>query len=167
MIQVRRIGYTTLETPDVDRQIDYYTQILGLNLVGRDNGRAFLASKQGQQAVVLERGDNARCTRLGFQVAPDTDLKDVAKALAKDGIKSELRNSSTPGSGSILTFEDPKGTTLEIFAEEKMLPVRKSTSCVRLRRALRLLARAAFATLTPSGWRSPLVSWRASVDCVL
>jgi len=123
MIQIRRIGYTTLETPDVDRQIDYYTEVLGLSLIGRENGRAFLASKQGQQAVVLERGDNARCTRLGFQVAPDTDLKDVAKELAKEGIKSELRNSSTPGCGSILTFEDPKGTTLEIFAEEKMLPV--------------------------------------------
>ena len=123
MIQVRRIGYATLETPDVDRQIDYYTNILGLSLVEREKDRAFLATKQGQQAVVLERGDAPRCTRVGFQVAPDSELKDMAKALAAEGIKSELRNSSTPGTGSILAFEDPKGTVLEIFAEEKPLPI--------------------------------------------
>lgn len=123
MIQVRRIGYTVLETPDVERQIDYYTEILGLRLVGRDNGRAFLATKQGQQAIVLEPGGTPRCTRLGFQVAPDADLKDVAKQLREDGIASELRNSSTPGTGNLLAFADPKGTTLEIFSEETMLPV--------------------------------------------
>jgi catechol 2,3-dioxygenase-like lactoylglutathione lyase family enzyme len=123
MIQVRRIGYTVLETPDVERQVDYYTDVLGLALVGRDNGRAFLASKQGQQAIVLEPGEAARCTRIGFQVAPDVELKDVAKALRAEGIDSELRNSSTPGTGALLAFKDPKGTTLEIFAEEKMLPV--------------------------------------------
>jgi catechol 2,3-dioxygenase-like lactoylglutathione lyase family enzyme len=123
MINVRRIGYTVLETPEVERQIGYYTEILGLKLVGRDNGRAFLATKQGQQAIVLEQGKQPRCTRLGFQVAPDTELKDVARQLAAAGIKSELRNSSTPGTETLLAFEDPKGTILEIFAEEKMLPV--------------------------------------------
>jgi catechol 2,3-dioxygenase-like lactoylglutathione lyase family enzyme len=123
MVQVRRIGYTTLETPDVDRQIDYYTEVLGLSLIGRDQKRAFLASKQGQLAIVLEPGDTARCTRIGFQVAPDTDLKDVAQALRQEGIASELRNASTPGTGMLLAFEDPKGTTLELFADEKLLPV--------------------------------------------
>lgn len=123
MVQVRRIGYATLETPDVEQQVDYYTNILGLSLIGRDNGRAFLATKQGQQAVVLEKGDTARCTRLGFQVAPETDLKAVAKDLADEGIRSDLRNSSTPGTGTMLTFEDPKGTTLEIFTEEKRAPM--------------------------------------------
>lgn len=123
MIQVRRIGYTTLQTPDIEAQIAYYTDVLGLTLVGRDGGRAFLATRQGQLAIVLEPGDAPSCSRIGFQVAPDTDLKDVSKSLAADGIKSELRGSSTPGSGMVLAFEDPKGTTLELFAEEKLLPV--------------------------------------------
>ena len=126
MVQIRRIGYATLETPDVERQVDYYTNILGLSLIGRENGRAFLATKQGQQAVVLEKGDAARCTRIGFQVAPDTDLKAVAKDLNEDGIRGELRNSSTPGTGTILSFDDPKGTMLDIFTEEKPAPVSTS-----------------------------------------
>jgi catechol 2,3-dioxygenase-like lactoylglutathione lyase family enzyme len=30
MIQARRIGHATFETPDLDKAIDYYTQITGL-----------------------------------------------------------------------------------------------------------------------------------------
>ena len=48
MIKVRRIGHASFETPDLERQIDYYTQVNGLALVGREKGRAFLATKVGQ-----------------------------------------------------------------------------------------------------------------------
>ena len=32
MIQVRRLGHATLTTPDLDRQIAYYTEVVGLDL---------------------------------------------------------------------------------------------------------------------------------------
>ena len=35
MIQARRFSHATFETPDIDRQIDYFTQIAGLALAGR------------------------------------------------------------------------------------------------------------------------------------
>ena len=44
MIKTRRIGYATFETPDLERQIDYYTQIFGLTLTDRDKSRAFLST---------------------------------------------------------------------------------------------------------------------------
>ena len=47
MIQARRIGHATFETPDLDGAIDYYTQVNGLVLAEREPGRAFLASKIG------------------------------------------------------------------------------------------------------------------------
>ena len=34
MIPVQRIAHATYETPDLARQIDYYTQVIGLNLAG-------------------------------------------------------------------------------------------------------------------------------------
>jgi catechol-2,3-dioxygenase len=64
MIKTRRIGYATFATPDLERQIDYYTQIFGLTLTERDKGRAFLSTPLGQQAVVLERSDHARCMKI-------------------------------------------------------------------------------------------------------
>ena len=56
MIQARRIGHATFETPDLDRAIDYYTQVNGLVLAEREENRAFLASKIGQLVVRLDRG---------------------------------------------------------------------------------------------------------------
>ncbi len=48
MIQARRIGHATFETPDLERAVDYYTQIAGLMPVAKDKDRAFFASKIGQ-----------------------------------------------------------------------------------------------------------------------
>jgi hypothetical protein len=62
MINVKRISHATFDTPDLDRQIAYFTQIAGLVLAERENGRAFLATKVGDLAVQLEKGDQARCT---------------------------------------------------------------------------------------------------------
>ncbi len=59
MIQARRIGHATFETTDLDRSIDYYTQIAGLVLADKEKNRAFFASKIGQLVVQLERGGTA------------------------------------------------------------------------------------------------------------
>ena len=57
MLQVKRIGHATLTTPDLERQLDYYTRVLGLCTVAREKNRAILATKPGQEAIVLEHGD--------------------------------------------------------------------------------------------------------------
>ena len=43
MIKVKRIGHATFETPDIDRQIEYYQEIVGLVLASREENRACLA----------------------------------------------------------------------------------------------------------------------------
>jgi catechol-2,3-dioxygenase len=79
MIKTRRIGYATFETPDLERQIDYYTQIFGLTLTERDKRRAFLSTPLGQQVVVLERGDHARCMKIAFEADAANDLTAIAR----------------------------------------------------------------------------------------
>lgn len=117
MIQVRRIGHATLETPDLDRQIEYFTDIVGLVLAERDKDRAFLASKLGPLSVQLERGDAPRCARLAFEVAPDTDFAAAEKFLAGEGIKGDRRNDANPGVRTMLTFNDPNGVAIDLFPE--------------------------------------------------
>src|ERR1700752_5177233 len=72
MIEVRRLGHATLTTPDLDRQVAYYTAVVGLTLVERDAKRAFLASKQGLEAVALEGGPPNALSRLPLQGSPGT-----------------------------------------------------------------------------------------------
>ena len=117
MIKPRKIGHATFETPDLDKAIDYYTHTNGLMLVEREKDEAFLASKIGVLTIALKKGDQARCTKLSFEVAPDSDFAELSRELAKDGIKSEQRNDSAPGIGNVLTFLDNKGTTIELFKD--------------------------------------------------
>jgi len=57
MIKVTRIGHATFETPDLERQIDYFTNVVGLVLAERDGGRAYLATRVGDLAVQLDQGE--------------------------------------------------------------------------------------------------------------
>jgi len=117
MIKPRRIGHATYETPDLNRMVDYYTEVLGLVLVERDKDRAFLATQVGLLAIQLNKADAERGVMLSFEVAPNSDFGELARDLEKEGIKSELRNDSIPGIGQVLTFKDNKGTTIALFKD--------------------------------------------------
>ena len=117
MIKARRLGHATFETPDLEKAIDYYTQVNGLVVCARENSRAFLATKLGQLAVQLELGGSARCTRLSLEVAPDEEFSVMARTLVGEGIESDVRSDSVPGLGKLLAFQDQKGTTIELFRE--------------------------------------------------
>jgi len=116
MINARRIGRAVFETPDLQRQVDYYTGIVGLVVTSREKNRVFLASQVGQLTVELVQGSAARCVKLSFEVQPGTDFGDVARELAAQGIKSERQSDTGPGMGSVLVFDDPKGTAIELFS---------------------------------------------------
>ena len=128
MLQIKRAGHSTLTTPDIDRMIDYFTRIVGLSLAAREKNRAILATKSGLEAIVLERGGAVDAPRLSFQVAPGSDLGEVASRLKKAGMKGERRSDITPGIGEAIAFTDPKGTTIEIFSDFKFARSEEHTS---------------------------------------
>lgn len=128
MIQARRIGHATFETPDLDRAIDHFTEIVGLVLTERGKDHAYLASKIGMLSVALEQGSQPRCTRLSFEVAADTDLAGAGRKLADAGIASERRNDTAPGLSEVLTLADPKGTAIDLFAQWKTVAAPADTA---------------------------------------
>src|ERR1700722_5462930 len=115
MIQVTRIGHATFETPDIDRQIAYWTEIVGLVLAERENGRAFLATKVGDLVVQLEKGATSRCARISLQAAAETDVDRLRRGLEQEGVRSERRADPSPGIAQAITFADPKGTMVDVF----------------------------------------------------
>jgi catechol 2,3-dioxygenase-like lactoylglutathione lyase family enzyme len=121
MIKASRVGHATFETPDLEKAIAYYTDVNGLVLSARDNRRAWLASKTGLLTIALEHGAEQKLRRLSFEVSPIADFADMAKRLSADGVRGELRSDAVPGIGKVLAFDDPKGTTIELFTEWKPL----------------------------------------------
>jgi catechol-2,3-dioxygenase len=115
MIRVRKIAHATYETPDVERQIDYYTEIIGLTLVDRDSDAAYLASTLDHHSVVLRRGPAAQCVRLGFELGMDDDLDAFERQVTAHGIKTQRKRDAEPTIADMVTFADPKGTVMEVF----------------------------------------------------
>ena len=136
MINAKRIGHASFTTPDLDRQLDYYRQVVGLSLVAREANRAFLATPTGQLAIVLEKGSEAACTRIAFEVSPALSMAEMSKRLQADGLNSEERTDALPGTSKSLAFTDAKGTTIELFSEWAFLngdaPVAGSMMPVKL-----------------------------------
>ncbi len=117
MIKVNRIVYAVFETPELEAQVDYYSRVLGLNLVQRDGDMAFLSTSGDHHCVVLRKAAVARCLALGFQLPRGTDMKDYQKQIEAHGIATELRSDAQPDTKETLVFVDAKGTQVEIFAE--------------------------------------------------
>ena len=115
MIRVKKITHATYDTPDLQRQVEYYTDVLGLTVTDKDKDAAYLASTIDHHSVVLRKGEHARCVRLGFQVGPDDDLGAFQKQTEAHGIKTTRKNDPGPTIADMITFEDPKGTVMEVF----------------------------------------------------
>ena len=115
MIRVKRIAHATYETPDLDRLVEYYTEILGLTLAEKAKDVAYLASTLDHHSVVLRQGGPAKCMRLGFQLGLDDDLDAFEKQTAARGIKTRRLKDSEPSIADMVAFEDPKGTAMEVF----------------------------------------------------
>src|SRR3981189_426243 len=104
MITPRRVGHARLQAADLDKALAYYTEVNGLVLSSRDKDRAYLASKTGLLTLALEKGREEGLRRISFEVSPKADVADMAKKLAADGIKSEVRSDPVPGIGKGLAL---------------------------------------------------------------
>jgi catechol 2,3-dioxygenase-like lactoylglutathione lyase family enzyme len=126
MISIRRISHATFETPDLDAQIEHYTKVTGLIVAAREKDRALLSCKVGQLVLQLVKGERPRCAKLAFQVAPGSDFGAIARWLAAQGIKSDIRSDDIPGMSKSLAFDDIKGTTIELITDWEYLTPNQS-----------------------------------------
>jgi catechol 2,3-dioxygenase-like lactoylglutathione lyase family enzyme len=117
MIKILRLGHASFETPDLAKAIEHYTQVIGLSLAGRQDKRAFLVTKIGQLAIELVEASTARCRKLSFEVAANSDFGDLKKALHAHGVTAQEHSDAAPGLPKVLSFTDPKGTEIELFRE--------------------------------------------------
>ena len=89
MVKVKRLGHATISTSDIEAMVDYYSRILGFSVIERTKDHVYLGTKQGLETIELVKGEPNQLQRLSFQIAPGSDLGDVAKefdAFSKDQV---------------------------------------------------------------------------------
>ena len=133
MIKVSRISHITLETPDLECQLDYYQRVMGLRLLDRVQGVAYLTTRVGQLAIVLRQAGARRCAQIAFQAPADTDLAGAARTFSEAGTAAGLRSDSMPGGGPALTFIDPNGTEVAVSTQAIFHPSAEPTGIAPLK----------------------------------
>jgi catechol-2,3-dioxygenase len=121
IIQAQRIGHATLDTPDLQRATEYFAFVNGLAISESDDQAVHLTTNFGQLSVTLQQAQRSNCTRLSFEVAPDTDFQLVIKELNRVGVASEIRSDPFPGSAECLSLTDPNGTGIDLFKSWRFL----------------------------------------------
>jgi glyoxalase/bleomycin resistance protein/dioxygenase superfamily protein len=96
-------------------RVEYYTDILGLSLIAKDKEAAYLTNTVEHHSVILHSGSHARCTRIGFQLGPNDDLDAFEKQAAAHELRPSRKKDPEPTIKDMVTFEDPKGTIIEVF----------------------------------------------------
>ena len=118
MIQARRIGHATLETPDLDRAIDHFTEVVGLVLAEREKDRAYLASKLGPLSVALETRHGTALHAAGLRGRPRHRFRRRRPLPRRRGHRLRAaQRYRDPGLRTMLTFKDPNGIAIDLFPE--------------------------------------------------
>lgn len=71
----RKLGYVALGVTRLDRSIDFYRDLVGLDLVSRDAGGAFLRCSRGHHDLVLQEAPAAGLHRVGFELETAGDVE--------------------------------------------------------------------------------------------
>jgi 2,3-dihydroxy-p-cumate/2,3-dihydroxybenzoate 3,4-dioxygenase len=116
MIDLRRIRYLRVGTPDLDEATAFATTVLGLEAAGRERGMAFFRSDDRDHTICYVEGD-PRDHVTAFEVSESADLQAIAAELERAGhlvhqgtsVERQVRRVE-----DFITFEDPSGNALEI-----------------------------------------------------
>lgn len=116
MIKIVDLRYVRLGTDDLSGAITFATDIVGLELVGRENGRAYLRGDDRDHNVCYIEGDPTDHTA-GMELETVDELDDAARELEAAGV--EVRR----GTGEecterrvmeFITFKDPTGNKFDL-----------------------------------------------------
>jgi catechol 2,3-dioxygenase-like lactoylglutathione lyase family enzyme len=124
MIRVRKIAHGSYEMPDPQRQMEYFTDVIGLTLVAKETDAIYLSNTVDHHSIVLRKGDQAGCVRIGFQIGPEDDLDAFEKQTTAHGIKTARKKDAEPTISDMVTFEDTKGTVVEVFKRPEPQPTK-------------------------------------------
>ncbi len=116
MIDLHDIRYVRIGSQDLDESVAFATDILGLELVGREGHAAYMRGDDREHNVVYVKGAAAGHVA-GFELASSADLSLVAVELEAGGIPVR------PGTAeecerrhvrNMVTIQDPSGNVIDL-----------------------------------------------------
>lgn len=116
VVQASSISHVALRTQNVERQAQFYTQMVGLGETERDAaGRVYLRCNTNHHSVVLIPSATSGMDHYGLEVGGPAQLEAAANALERAGIPYQTEEPGEVGQGPALRLRDPDGHVVELL----------------------------------------------------
>lgn len=119
MSELKSLGYITFSTSDMERWRHFAFRVLGFaEGKGPNSDALYLRMDERAARIIIVPGDSERVLTIGWEVRDRTALQRVKALLDGAGVAfKELSQHEADARRveEVITFEDPAGTTLEVF----------------------------------------------------
>jgi catechol 2,3-dioxygenase len=127
---IMRLGRVELRVMDLEKAVDYYTKVIGLEETGRSEGRVYLKAwdEWDHHSVVLKQEDSPGLDHLAFKVEKLEDLASFEKKIEQFGcIVRRVSNGTRLAEGQAIRFELPTGHNVELYHDIQVLGTKVGT----------------------------------------
>jgi 3,4-dihydroxy-9,10-secoandrosta-1,3,5(10)-triene-9,17-dione 4,5-dioxygenase len=119
MSDLKSLGYLTVSTADIDRWRHFAFGVLGFaEGDGPDPSALYLRMDERAARIIVVPGESDRVLTIGWEVRDHAALERVEAALDRAGVAFKQLSVDEAGDRrveEVITFQDPSGTTLEVF----------------------------------------------------
>ncbi|HHW36851.1 MAG TPA: catechol 2,3-dioxygenase [Bacillales bacterium] len=124
MARIMRLGRVELKVMDLESSVDYYTNIIGLEVTGRDRDSVYLKAwdEYDHHSVILTKSNSAGLAHMAFKVETLVDLAYYEKKIEEFGCTtSRISKGARIGEGEAVHFILPTGHHCELYTEIELL----------------------------------------------
>jgi 3,4-dihydroxy-9,10-secoandrosta-1,3,5(10)-triene-9,17-dione 4,5-dioxygenase len=116
---LKSLGYVTVQTADIDRWRHFAFKVLGFaEGAGPDDSALYLRMDERAARIIVVPGEVDRIVTIGWEVRDRAALEHVKSALDAAGTpykQLSLDEADERRVEEVIAFEDPAGTSLEVF----------------------------------------------------
>ena len=143
MIRYKKLGYVELSVTDLDKSVDFYENVVGMQFVERENETAYLRSSHDHHNLILTQGEEAGLIRVAYELEKAEQFQGVFDYLTEIGVNPvELSKEETQSlaQGRTLRFNDPiLGVTYELYVEMMQMGTPFQPKTARITRFLHVV----------------------------
>jgi len=119
MANVTQLGYLGLTVSNLEEWQRFATELLGLQVAGKaPDGSLYLRMDENHHRFILQNGDADDVAFVGWEVADQQALQELASKLKGAGIEATIGTDAEAqirGVAELLRFKDPSGIPTEVY----------------------------------------------------
>jgi len=123
-MSIMRLGRVQLRVMDLEKAVDYYTNIIGLEETGREDGKVYLKAwdEYDHHSVILQEADSPGIDHFAFKVSSLDELAKYEKRIEQFGLTiNRVSKGARLKEGEAIRCVLPTGHHMELYHEIEKL----------------------------------------------